>query len=1409
MGCEGEAYVARGTVRERRDGPGRPDLWVEAFDLDRLERADRLGVALTDAEGAFSIEFRKASFARSLSEALAKPGPNLLITVREEDGALLHMTAPRASAARLEEFEIILDEAGQADRQAFGVAHSGEAGDPTAHWASRIGLPAGTSTHALRREVRNLGDERLRRLDHAERQGLRSFVSLTTAFRPKVAWAFTRSGARDLATLRDWPEARARNALAVAGVADEDVEVEARRLQRLRALWPEERPEDVVSGIDIDIQDRSALSRADWEELRRRDVCTLEDWRDQRDDMAVSGEGRAALDCYFRLMSLGVPVELVDRFRRQGLVGARALAELKERELAPAAIALRIPEAELASIVATARDRIAALEDAIIGIVRADKVGAWEWIEQSAGVGLRPAAASFPNEIVSERFGYLAYLRQRLDDIADAPDSWAHRLLVEGPARALEPVARVVVWNEALDRARAKPLDDEASFTWRWRLLQARLQIARMSSVDLSGGDSNLELRLRAGLVAPFAPASRFTPAELAMLERRADQAARRQVRQQLQADPAFAEAAGDHLDGQVEQRLARLMAPAVLEAELLRNGALRRLDGRDDDAIRADCLIDPALPADETTTRLDEAVLALTMLLGRYGGGDRTLRFGEWREQRRRLLWPHIDPLAAEGCAGSEGEPDLLGKDTTPFLLAADRLVRAADAHPDAASPEVGSLLAGAEREIASAIAEGSAGPALKLVRARLARALLRRGIALAGDELPEARTEAAACCRAVLELHGDASFAGRLCTSETTALLWGMIGQSTSRARRESDMADLVSSVDRVVRALSAARTAGASGAEIARVCRAQVPAPGMAPSELTLRRLGDALEALRRVVPPATESIRTRYARLVDLAEIRMPTEEKPGITRRRDHQGTSPLELLLAAPMPTRDPAADCQKLAAVLLLEEIRADAAMDDPPVSTGAECLDKAAASAVVRDAVLRLSRCSMFARHFDQLLSASAALHERAVSTTARLRAEAGLPHAPDQAAFERRSQEWVDLVATAPECLSHASRSLRTGLQLVERESLAIIARNSAGLALPDIERRRPESCLTGIEDGLVSAVARPAVGPHGTSAPEGPWHLVKRLSFARLMPGDLQAFREGSAILAFRMLSQWFDEEFPNHCERRIEGIGIALTVSGGAPVMAGIRLWSSGTAFILSGPGPEVRFKGGLPRLASLAALAVPGDPSRLETAVDRTSFVGVELGSDWGLEISDGAGSIDPATFVDVEMLVEYSADGDYGRERRRQPRHLPPDHERLFSLRNEFPEAWHAVLQGGDGLFPVTLSDFGGRIDELAIVNLSLHLVTASGTPEAAAYLRLSSFAPADRTTVEGRVELADGIASTRQSVGHGGHPWAHFIGVAPTGEWQVALEPGGAAREHGIEGLMDLVLAIAYSGVPRGRQD
>lgn len=1409
MVCEGETYVARGTVRERPGGRGRAGLWVEAFDLDRLERSDRLGVAQTDADGAFSIEFRKASFARSLSEALAKSGPNLLLTLREEDGALLHMTAPRPSAARVEEFEIVLDRAGQGSTEAVGMTSQEGAADPTAHWASRVGLPPETDSYTLRREVRNLRDDRLRRLDNTERQVLRGFVSLTTAFRPKVAWAFTRAGARDLGSLRDWPEVRVRNALAVAGLPDNDVEIEARRLQRLRALWPEGRPEDVVSGIDIDIQDRSVLSRADWEELRRRDVCTFEDWRGQRDDLAISGEGRAALDCYLRLMALGVSTELVDRFRRQGLVGARTLAELKAHEVATTATALRISEAEFASIVANARDRLTALEDAIIDIVRADEVGAWEWIEQSAGVALRPPTAAFPDESASERFGYLAYLRHRLEDGAAASDCWVDRLQAEGQARALEPVARVVVWNEVLESTLGKPLDEDAAFASRWRLLQARLQVARMSSVDLSGGDSNLELRLRAGLVAPFAPASRFTSAELAMLERRADQAARRQVRQQLQADPAFAEASGGHLDEQVDRRLARLMASAVLEAEMLRYEALRRLDGRDDDAVRADCLIDPALPAHETTTRLEEAVLALTMLRERQGDRDRTLRFREWREERRQVLWPHIDVLAAEKRSESEAEPDLLKENTSQFLLEADRLVRAAEAHPDAASPKVGSLLAEAERGIVSAIAEGSAGPALKLVRARLARAFLRRAAALSKDDLPETRTEAAACCRTVLELHGDASFAERLCTSETTALLWQMIGQSTSRARRESDMADLVRSVDQVVSALSAARTSGASGAEIARVCRAQAPVSGMVPSEVTLQRLGGSLEALCRVVPAATESIRSRYARLLDLAEIRMPAEEKPTVKRERSHPGSSPLELLLAAPLPSRDPVADCQKLAAVLLLEEIRADVAVGEASAVGGVECPGSSAAREVVRDAVLRLSRCSMFARHFDQLLSAGVALHERAISTTARLRANTGLPPCPDQVAFERRAQEWVDLVATAPECLSHASRTLRTGLQLVERESLAAVVRRSAGLALPSVDGRRADNILTGLPNGVLSRVAGKTVGTDGKSAPEGPWHLVKRLSFARLMSGDLQAFREGSSILAFRMLSQWFDEEFPYHCNRRIEGIGVALTVSGGAPAMVGIRLWSSGTASTLAEPGPGARFRGGGPRLASLAAVAVPGEPSRLQTPVDRTSFAGVELGSDWGLEISAGAGSIDPADVIDVELVVEYSADGDYGRDGGRLQWYLPPVRERLFSIRNEFPEAWQAVLQGGAGRFAVTLSHFGKDIDELAIANLSLHIVTSPGTPEAAAFLRFSSVSAGGGATVEGRADLVDGIASTRQPVGDRGHPWAGFIGVAPIGEWQVTLEPGGASLGHGFEGLIDLVLAIAYSGFPRGGQD
>lgn len=1400
MASHGETYVARGMVREGAEGLARADLWIEAFDLDRLERADRLGEARTDAEGRFSIEFRKAAFAHSLSEALAKAGPNLLLTVRGSDGTLLHMTMPRPSASREEVFDIVL-EAGPVTEVHSGL-HAAGGSDPLAYWAERLGLPAGTSMHELRREVRHLTDEQIRRLDQNERKALRSFASLSVAFPPAVAWAVARCGVPDLVALREWPAPRLRNALAVAGFSGTDVDAQVHRFERLTMLWPENRPEDVVTGIDVDIQDRSVLSRGDWTELRQRDVCMLEDWRTQRDEVAVSSEGRTALDCYLRLTGIGLPADVVDRFRRAGMTGARYLATVDDARIAGLSESLRMAPRDLESLISKARTRVASIEERIVRIVREDRANEREWVDAEAGVDLAPSSEAFVDYEASERFGYLAYLRHIAGTSGSTRGAlWVDDVIAAPTELSVEKVPRVQVWNEALERTLGEVPEEEPGFASRWRLLEAHLQIGRLSPFDLAAGDANLELRLRAALVAPFAPPGRFTAAELRMIEDRARQAALRHVEELVSADPEFAEADDGLVAMEVERRLAHRLEPARLDAELHRYRALRELDGRTDGALGGACLLDFSLPPRESTSRLDEATVGMMVLLEEEGLRHATMSFAEWRRRRAALLWPHAAALVhAEGPTRSEAvsTASFRGDDD---LGRAERLISDAEVlrGNTSAGGEALSLLKESARLLDVAASQYGATTAIRLLRGRAGILLLARAEALARSDLPEERMRAGECCRAILSLHQDPDFRDRLSLGDVPALLCRLLGQSTSRARREGDLAGLVRSVTRVVEGVATARLSGAPGSEIAAACRSLASVPGTASRADPLGKLVEELRSLGRTPLRPVEAIGDRYDRLVDLAEILFAGHPATIDVRPAQPKGGSPLELLLAAPLPSRDPVADHQKLAAVLLLEEIRTKL----PPGSTtcdeerGHPTSDLAAD--IVRDATLQLSRCSMFVRRFDQLLSAGAGLHERGISTTVRLATQSGLPLPVEQVPFEARSRQWVEIVAAAPECVASAARILRAGLGLGELETIRKLMHRSAALAASAADRLGHEPVPDTTEALHVERSPQ-----HGSHRLDGPWRLTKVLSLARLIPADLQAFREGSPVLAFRMLSRWFDEEFPKHFDRKIEGIGVSLSVAGNRPSMAGIRVWNSGIAFAVSGPDLHERIVWRRPCLASLSAHPEAADSPRLETPIDRTSFAGVNLDSDWVIEISDDVESVDPAAIVDVQLLVEYRAFGEYGQVWGGASRPRVVTRERVFSMRRDFPAAWRALESGTSGRFVTTEKDFAPRLDDLSILNLSLHPVCSGGAAQGSAYLRLE--ADGHPQALEGQLALQDGVASTRRQERGGQNPWSGFAGAAPVGEWEVAF---GAPEVPNGGSLQDVVLAIAYTGSARLRQD
>jgi len=83
-------------------------LIVKAFDVDLLSEDDFLGQGVTAMDGSFTILYRKKQFVKNILESFTEGGPDIVLTIYDETGDLLHTTKRRGGAARFERYEISL-----------------------------------------------------------------------------------------------------------------------------------------------------------------------------------------------------------------------------------------------------------------------------------------------------------------------------------------------------------------------------------------------------------------------------------------------------------------------------------------------------------------------------------------------------------------------------------------------------------------------------------------------------------------------------------------------------------------------------------------------------------------------------------------------------------------------------------------------------------------------------------------------------------------------------------------------------------------------------------------------------------------------------------------------------------------------------------------------------------------------------------------------------------------------------------------------------------------------------------------------------------------------------------------------------------------------------------------------------
>jgi hypothetical protein len=101
------AYLIAGTVTDKQGKP-MSGLIVKAFDIDFLSEDDFLGQGETASEGSFTILYRQKQFVKNILESFTEGGPDIVLTIYDNSGELLHTSKRRSGAARFEKYEIIL-----------------------------------------------------------------------------------------------------------------------------------------------------------------------------------------------------------------------------------------------------------------------------------------------------------------------------------------------------------------------------------------------------------------------------------------------------------------------------------------------------------------------------------------------------------------------------------------------------------------------------------------------------------------------------------------------------------------------------------------------------------------------------------------------------------------------------------------------------------------------------------------------------------------------------------------------------------------------------------------------------------------------------------------------------------------------------------------------------------------------------------------------------------------------------------------------------------------------------------------------------------------------------------------------------------------------------------------------------
>ncbi len=99
------SYLIAGTITDKASKP-LSGLVVKAFDVDLLSEDDFLGQGETASDGSFTILYRQEQFVKNVLESFTEGGPDIVLTIYDRNGTLLHSTTRRSGGERFEKYHI-------------------------------------------------------------------------------------------------------------------------------------------------------------------------------------------------------------------------------------------------------------------------------------------------------------------------------------------------------------------------------------------------------------------------------------------------------------------------------------------------------------------------------------------------------------------------------------------------------------------------------------------------------------------------------------------------------------------------------------------------------------------------------------------------------------------------------------------------------------------------------------------------------------------------------------------------------------------------------------------------------------------------------------------------------------------------------------------------------------------------------------------------------------------------------------------------------------------------------------------------------------------------------------------------------------------------------------------------------